>query len=246
MLHRQSDRGIYVISQPAHSWVSGQLARAWGNAQFDQPSEPVILAAALHDVGFLDWEANPTLNPDTGWPHTFRDLPTALHLHLWEKGIQQMLTVNRYATLLVSLHYTGLTERHPADSQEDRNLQTAFLKQQHDLQTSLISTLPNRTALDHDRPFIPLWDWMSLVLGMRESATTKIDGVSARDRNVQLLMHEYSPGKVRLSPWPFRDSVVQVAFESRYLAEKSDDEASMRQALKTAPAQTIHIELTPP
>ena len=34
MLHREDPAGLVVIAQPAHAWVSGQLARAWGNARF--------------------------------------------------------------------------------------------------------------------------------------------------------------------------------------------------------------------
>ena len=35
MLHRQSSEGTIVIGQPAHAWVSGQIARAWA-----EPFEP--------------------------------------------------------------------------------------------------------------------------------------------------------------------------------------------------------------
>lgn len=31
MLYRQDPAGLIVIGQPAHAWVAGQLARAWGN-----------------------------------------------------------------------------------------------------------------------------------------------------------------------------------------------------------------------
>ena len=54
------DDGL-VIGQPAHAWVSGQLARAWGNAAFPAPSprEPVCLAAEQHDVGWQDADLAP-------------------------------------------------------------------------------------------------------------------------------------------------------------------------------------------
>src|SRR5919199_1418725 len=44
-------RDDMVIGQPAHAWVSGQIARAWGNAAFPapEPSEAVCLAAYLED-----------------------------------------------------------------------------------------------------------------------------------------------------------------------------------------------------
>ena len=58
MLVRDDD---LVIGQPAHAWVSGQLARAWGNAAFPAPAprEPVCLAAEQHDVGWQDADLAP-------------------------------------------------------------------------------------------------------------------------------------------------------------------------------------------
>ena len=52
MLHREDERGLIIIGQPAHAWVSGQLARAWGNDGFGRfaPWEEVCLAAEQHDV----------------------------------------------------------------------------------------------------------------------------------------------------------------------------------------------------
>ena len=50
-----------MIGQPAHAWVSGQLARAWGNAAFPAPAprEPFCLAAEQHDVGWADADLAP-------------------------------------------------------------------------------------------------------------------------------------------------------------------------------------------
>ena len=38
---------LIAVGQPAHAWVSGQLARAWGNGRFGtpEPREEVCLAA---------------------------------------------------------------------------------------------------------------------------------------------------------------------------------------------------------
>jgi hypothetical protein len=33
LLRRDGD-GVVAIGQPAHAWVSGQFARAWGNERF--------------------------------------------------------------------------------------------------------------------------------------------------------------------------------------------------------------------
>ena len=47
MLYREESGDRIAISQPAHAWLCGQLARAWGNELFGEvtPLEEVCLAA---------------------------------------------------------------------------------------------------------------------------------------------------------------------------------------------------------
>ena len=81
MLHRETPEGTVVIGQPAHAWVSGQLARAW--AEPFEPREEVCLAADQHDIAWTMWERVPELDPETGLPYTFSALPRLRRLELW-------------------------------------------------------------------------------------------------------------------------------------------------------------------
>jgi hypothetical protein len=110
MLHRLSKEGLICITQPNHAWVSGELARAWGNEQFGQfvPPKEVCLVAEQHDIGWLLWEQAPTLNPKTGYPYRFTELQTRVHIDIWTGAKQLAMPLGRYVTLLVSLHGTGL------------------------------------------------------------------------------------------------------------------------------------------
>jgi hypothetical protein len=122
-----------AISQPAHSWVSGQLALSWGNEVFSgfQAFEQICYAAEQHDVGFLQWETAPTLNQATGLPHTLDDLPEQVHFEIWRTGIFQLRAVCPYASLVVSLHFCNLCERfHSRPADRDQSLPGAFLKEQ--------------------------------------------------------------------------------------------------------------------
>ena len=74
MLLRDEGDGVIAIGQASHAWISGQLARAWGNDRFaaPEPREEVCLAAEQHDVGMAEWDLRPSLNPDTGRPRAER------------------------------------------------------------------------------------------------------------------------------------------------------------------------------
>ena len=59
MLFRDQPSGALAISQLTHAWISGQILRAWDGTL----SETLQLAAEQHDIGWIDWEAEPTFNP---------------------------------------------------------------------------------------------------------------------------------------------------------------------------------------
>jgi hypothetical protein len=63
--------------RPCHAWLSGQMARAWGNRRFAAPApyDEVCLAAGQHDIGWLDWEMKPALDAGTGLPEEFFKVP---------------------------------------------------------------------------------------------------------------------------------------------------------------------------
>src|SRR5207237_688966 len=83
----------------AHAWVSGQLARNWVLDRVE-PWEEVCLAAEQHDIGMAAWDAAPELNPGTGRPYSFIEMPLETHLRLWTAAPERMLPQSRYAAVL--------------------------------------------------------------------------------------------------------------------------------------------------
>ncbi len=157
--------GDLVIGQPAHAWVSGQLARAWGSERFPAPSprEPVCLAAEQHDVGWTDADLAPLL--EDGRPVPFLAAPRAAHIAIWRDAARRMLAQSRYAALLVSLHGTSLYERvdpdahPPALAAEIR----AYTREQRALQSALSGGL-DAEEVDRNRRLILALDRLSLAL----------------------------------------------------------------------------------
>ena len=76
--------GALCIGQASHAWISGQMARAWKEPF--EPYEEVCLAAEQHDVGMAEWDLAPTLNPETGLPHGFTEMPFEVHSALWREA----------------------------------------------------------------------------------------------------------------------------------------------------------------
>lgn len=258
MLIRNEARGPLFISQLAHSWVAGQLALNWGNARMGvfEPAQDVYLAAALHDIGFLDWESAPTLNAQTGLPHSFRDLPAAAHFGLWSGSARQMMRFGRYVSLLVSLHFSNLAQNHrlraPAQEQE---MKRRFLVEQEAHRTELLASLRDdgdyspfvlADILERNSRLLAVWDWMSLAvcLGVEDAAT--MDTVPAAGGLLHISIRRKDALRLQVEPWPFKgNQPLRIVCEGRRLEGTFSDEAGMREALRQAPAALVKIELVP-
>ena len=145
LLREEADGTVLAIGQPAHAWVSGQLARAWGNAAFGtvEPREPVCLAAEQHDIGMALYDLAPRLDPATGLPFPFNAMPFPLHLELWEAAPRRLLAQSRYAALLVSMHGVALYGLRDLDRlpPEEAARIREYLTGQRALQARLIADL---------------------------------------------------------------------------------------------------------
>ena len=155
MLVRHDSRGAVVIGQPSHAWISGQLARAWGNERFGavEPFEEVCLAAEQHDIGMAMWDLEPVRNPESGLPASFLQMAIRDHIELWTLAPRRLLRQSRYAALLVSLHGTRLyasRDLSPLPAPE-RSLVLEFLDGQHRLQHDLLETLAGRCVDGRER-----------------------------------------------------------------------------------------------
>lgn len=256
MLIREDGEGVLVIGQPAHAWVSGQLARAWGNERFGwlEPREEVCLAAEQHDVGMARLDLEPTLNQETGWPHSFMELPLETHLALWWDGPRQVLTQSRYAALLVSMHGAGLYERRDLSdaASGDAAAVRSFLAGQRELQEQLVGALladpapgAGPGALARNSRLVWTWDALSLAL-LLGWAPYRTEGVPTAGAQVavDLVPIEGEASRFRLDPWPFAADTVELRCEGRRLEGRFDGEEAMRHALDRAPWRSLAFELT--
>lgn len=260
MLYREDSQGRIAITQPAHAWLSGQLARAWGNDSFGtvEPREEVCLGAEQHDVGHTSWEQAPVLNPQTGLPYSFLELPRQEHVRLWSGAARLVLPQGRYAALLVSLHGTGLYERFDAATESPETVERVqnYLLQERAFQQEILVSLradphyrPSATeeAVTRNRRLLQIWDALSLALCFGGWQTRSLPQVPTATGSTTLTLqtHEADPTRVLVTPWPFHREHVTLVCEGRRLSETFSSEAVMREALNHAPWVTLHFSLFP-
>lgn len=255
MLFRGDGETVIAIPQPSHAWLAGQLARAWGNERYPPPAprEEVCLGATIHDIAWLRWESQPTLNPETGLPHAFLELPIAVRTRDWSQGVRAALAFGRYPGLIVSLHtntiYSWLLDVEVI-SPSDMALIRDLLAEQHALQVRLCQALAadpryaahaTPEALERNRVIVGAVDRMSLAIcwGVDECQTH----IPVGDFTLRAPQHDLE--RLTLEPWPFAADRVEVACEGCRLSGRFNDELQMRAAIAEAPRVPITAVLRP-
>jgi uncharacterized protein DUF3891 len=249
LLRPEPDGAVLAIAQTSHAWISGQLARAWGDEGFPAPApwEEVCLGAEQHDVGMAEWDLRPTLNPDTGLPHAFIEMPLDVHMRLWSEAPFRMLAQSRYAALLVSLHGSALYERRdleampPAEAQQVRE----FLDGQRQVQKKLLASLgADADEVARNRRLVWTWDGLSLAVCLRW-APFSAEGVPGADGPVDISLRPAGEDdrSFTLDPWPFGRGRVELRCDARRLEGRWEDEDEMRAALRDAPWESVRFEL---
>jgi hypothetical protein len=246
LLRPDGEDAVVAIGQASHAWVSGQLARAWGNADFPAPDprEEVCLAADQHDVGMAQWDLAPERHPGTGLPKQFFELERRTHLGLWSQAPQRLLTQSRYAALLVSLHGTGLYERFPprTDDPEIARAVAAYHAGQQALQDELAAQVGATPAeLRRNQALMAAWDDLSLALCMAR-APRSVPEVPCRAGRTTVMLADGGDHHT-LDPWPLTADAVEVRAEGRRLAGRFADDASLHAALGAAPVVTLRFTL---
>lgn len=260
MLHRQESAGLIAIAQPTHSWVAGCIAKAWGNEQFGSftPRAEVCLGAEQHDIGWVVWENSPTLNRETGYPHNFMELPTATHTQIWSGAKDLAMPFGRYATLLVSLHGTGLFERFRnwQASPESTQLVKLYLESEYAFQNRLIANLQKDPhyaaavtpeAIKRNRTLVAVWDMLSLALcmGLREAKQFEQVPTASGETTLTLTPIANDPIRVQVTPWAFQDDEVTLVYEGRIISKIFRSEVAMLEALAQAEWITLTNILVP-
>lgn len=261
MLLRKAGDGVVAIPQPSHSWLSGQMARAWGNGRFATPwpYAEVCLGAEQHDIGWTSWELKPELDPGTGRPCEFMHVKRATHVALWSDGVRRAQVYGSYPALLVSLHAETIYSRyfdyaHATD--DDKHIVQGFLEGQRALRRTLIAALnadgldahTAEDALERNRLLVAALDWMSLQICWGVSEEVRFGEVPTRgEERVEMVVRPSRGGdrSVTVDPWPFAIEHLEVQAEGRLLEGRFGTDEEMRSTLEAAPTKVIRTTLIP-
>jgi len=229
-----------AIPQPAHAWLAGEVARAWGEGTIPRP-EPfaeVCLGAEQHDVAWAAWDLRPPLHAPARRAASFLEAPFRPRLEIWWDAPRALLAQSPWAALLVSLHGTNIhtrfvdVERLP---QAEGDLVRAYLAEQRRVQDALIASLgTSREAAELAGDFVFCLD--SISLGV-------CHGWGAMDlppvAGERLRLAPAGEGAFTLDPWPLAVERLEVGVRAKRMRERFDDEGTLHAALDAAPWELL-------
>jgi hypothetical protein len=247
MILRREEQGVLAIGQLSHSWISGQLARAWGNERFlrPEPVEEISLGAEQHDVGWASFDLNPEFNPRDGLPRTFLETSIEEHLAIWSDAPDRLLSASSHAALVTSLHGSALSElrRRGADDAEARLLD-AHIAGERERQ----SRLRRRLGLTTEQTEVmqrQMWAWDGISLALCNGWSELETSAPTARGSVDLTLRQMGGEEFLLDPWPFSAPSVEVCCEARRLADRYETREQMQEALEAAAPVRLGFRLAP-
>jgi hypothetical protein len=208
-----------LLTQTDHSRLAGFLASHWGNATFAplEPYESVARAATFHDFGWLRYETQPQLNPETHEPYTFITLPfQPEQLEAYQWVVDWLAGVDRYSALLVGMHRVGLwksrynTITYPAWRYADMVYPQEiydFIARSEPVHEEERKEIGGDTIWTNYR-LLQVWDLLGLYFTVGEPYEHAVEPVpTAYDGDMQsgvrMSMHPLGDNRVAFDPYPF-------------------------------------------
>jgi hypothetical protein len=266
IIQEQGDQ-LLLIRQTDHAVLAGFFARALGNKQFTRPEpfESFCLAAAEHDNGWNEWELLPQIDTKSFAPYNFMSIPTEDHIALYQRGIERIVKVDRYAGLLVSMHCTGLYDRTRATmpgfsakyvKANESHLVTDFLQrlrlQQLRLKVDLradpiYKNYSDDQMLQANLSRLEALDRLSLYFCLAPLDGSTIDAVPVNGNGHEADWDLQPAGNnfVTLHPYPFQKDPLEISILARRIPKRPyTDETEFQKALAQAPYFALKFTLS--
>jgi Protein of unknown function (DUF3891) len=234
VLIRDDGQSWTAITQPAHAYLAGQVARHWAQPQ---PAD-VILGVEQHDIAWSEWDREPSLHGPERRVASFYEVAMEPRLAAWTHVARRLEAQSPYAALLVSLHATNVHTRYAAAGAQPHG----FLAGQRQDQDALLAVLPDTTRerAERDADLVFALDALSLVLchGWDARDLPPVGGRAIR-------VAPQGDGEATLDPWPLDVAELTFGVHARRLTGRFDDEHAMRAALAATPNERRSWRLRP-
>ena len=253
MLVRDAGDAWDIVLQTEHGELAGRFAREW--APRPEPFDSLLTVARRHDDGWFIWERGPCLDPE-GRPANFLDVPVPIHLSFYKAAIVAVTAEDPYAGLILSMHGAGIY-KYRYGLQSDLRMrfvdevaldaQAFVAAQEEDLPRRRAELGVDEAGAWRSYHLLQAWDRLSLYVCLRDLETGEAETIPAvplGDGDVELQLSPLGPRRVRVDPWPFGGSAIEVDVERRSVRKLEwRTDADFRASFFAAPVERLTVAL---
>lgn len=251
-----------AVMMHEHTALSGQFARAFGNAEFEPiaPLDLVVYIIGHHDAGWAAFDRDPATDPATGLPYNLTETP-AEHIAPTSKGSPDFNSRHHpYCGLLSSMHswgiYNGryglskmvLVDRIPPEGRPIVNAMLAQeLARQDQLKAELARTPETAGWIEEKHLFqnykqLQFCDTLALYFN-RVHASERVAQAfehvpMSRDHDTTVTVTPRGDGVYGLAPFPFACTGATFAFAGRAISPGQNEQpGGWPKVLASAPTE---------
>lgn len=232
MIVRDDGDSFLLIAQPDHAQLAGDIVAAIRTEPALQGAarESVLLATREHDNGWIEVDAEPTIDASTGRPCDFMHGPARVKHELWPRGITRVARVDPRAGALVAEHAITVYSYRRSEREWDPFFDTMIAMRDALLTRIGMLTGAARQTFQTDYRCVRLGDSLSLQVchGWTEPHETFQYRAVMKDTTLVI------------APDPFAGAVVPLRVIGRRIPRRQyDDDAELRAAVAASTPEVV-------
>jgi Protein of unknown function (DUF3891) len=227
MIVRDDGSNFLLITQPDHARLARDIVAAIRTepALDGAQRETVLFATLEHDNGWIEVDAEPTIDPDTGRPCDFINGPARVKHDLWPRGIRRAAHIDRRAGALIAQHAVTVYSYRAAEPEWQSFFGPITAMREDLLRQLAADTGPAREAFEREYRCVRLGDSFSLQFCNGWTTSQETFGYHAELRGHSL----------HITPDPFAGATVPLRVMVRRIpARRYTSDADLRAALAEA------------
>jgi hypothetical protein len=223
--------GALLITQPDHAHLARALMERCVPLAASPRRDEILRAIGEHDNGWIEDDAAPTVNLDTGGITDFVIAPIAVRHEVWPRGVAR-LSNDPWAAALVAEHALTIYDRYRTAPEWQ-----GFFARMEGLRDEVVRHAGRSLAeLVEDYPYVRLADLVSLAFCTRTAEVQRIGEWTV----------SFSDPAVLVDPYPFVEPEIPIAIAARRIEGRTfASNVELRTALAAAPAVTLRGKLAP-
>ncbi len=246
-----------LIRQPDHARLAGECARRWGNERFPepQPRDQAVLGISFHDEGWVEQDAVPQRNPETGAPRQFLELCAGEFLSIWERSILRGYEHGPVAGWMVSWHFSELAKMRlamPETPAGDPAVFETFVQRQEKSREQALThiMLHGRDQLMACGRLLQFCDLLSLYACLGATAPLTVPQSfllhSGEEQRIRLELDHGHKSEIRLVPYPFDVSEMRLSVPARRLSRvRFDTDRQLLDDFRSAKEEKLTFRFVP-